>query len=146
MVSQTCLDLHAGGCSYVVLAQVRVVPLDAVVQDGDHHVSAGVAPLPGRQNIHVGAAAAAVVLTVLRKPQASGIRTFGGGTAVDLTYNVPHAGPFRVIEAEEGGVCLGDPLHSWLDQLLLGPRHLQRKNPFRQETEEDACVRWSTQL
>lgn len=33
--------------TYVVLSEIRVVPLDAVIQNGDNHTFAGVAPLPG---------------------------------------------------------------------------------------------------
>lgn len=39
--------------AYVVLQEVRVVPLYAVIEDGDHHIFAGVAPLPGCQDIHL---------------------------------------------------------------------------------------------
>lgn len=39
--------------TYIVLSQVRVVPLDAIVQDGDHHILASVAPLPGCLNVHL---------------------------------------------------------------------------------------------
>lgn len=53
--------------TYVVLSQIRVVPLDAVVQYGDHHVLAGVAPLPGRQDVHLRATAAALIVAVLER-------------------------------------------------------------------------------
>ena len=50
--------------TYVVLGQVGVVSLDAVIQDGDHHVPAGVAPLPRRHHVHPGATAAVPVAAV----------------------------------------------------------------------------------
>lgn len=70
-------DLHEAvlwgwGWSYVVLAQVRVGPLNAVIQDADHHVPAGEPSLPGGQNVHLRATASASILTVLREPHRSG--------------------------------------------------------------------------
>ena len=41
-----------------------MVPLDAVVQDGDHHVPAGVAPLPRGHDVHPRATAAVSVAAV----------------------------------------------------------------------------------
>lgn len=39
--------------TYIVLSQIRVAPLDAVIQYGDHHILAGVAPLPGCLDVHL---------------------------------------------------------------------------------------------
>jgi len=55
----------AGGYTYVVRGQVGVVALDPVVQDGDHHVPAGVAPLPRRHDVHLRPAARLVGVAVV---------------------------------------------------------------------------------
>lgn len=55
--------------THVVLQQVGVVPLYPVIKDGDHHVPAGVAPLPGSDHIHLRAAAAVPVPAVLQGQQ-----------------------------------------------------------------------------
>jgi len=52
--------------AHVVLQEVGVVPLYAVVQDGDHHVFAGVAPLPGCQDVHLRPAVTAFLAAVLQ--------------------------------------------------------------------------------
>lgn len=44
-----------------------MVPFDAVIQDGHHHVFTRVAPLPGPHDVHVGLAVMDVVVAVLRK-------------------------------------------------------------------------------
>lgn len=58
---------HAYIHTHVVLKEVRVVPFDAVIQDGHHHVFTRVAPLPGPHDVHVGLAVMDVVVAVLRK-------------------------------------------------------------------------------
>lgn len=55
--------------THVVLQQVGVVPLYPVIKDGDHHIPAGVAPLPGSDHIHLRAAAAVPVPAVLQGQQ-----------------------------------------------------------------------------
>lgn len=53
--------------TYVVLLQVRVVPLDAVVEDGHDDALAGVALLPGGAHVHVQTVLGATVLGENRK-------------------------------------------------------------------------------
>lgn len=60
--------------------------------------------------------------------------------SVHFTYNVPHVGPFRVIEMNEAWVTLDIPLYSWFYYLLLSPGHLRlgmertvRATPFSME-------------
>lgn len=52
--------------TYIVLGQIRVVPLYAIIQYGDHHILAGIAPLPGCQNVHICATVAALIIAVLK--------------------------------------------------------------------------------
>lgn len=65
--------------THVVLKEVRVVPLDAVVQYGHHHVFARVAPLPRPHDVHVRLAIVDVVVAVLetREQVASGEQVEG---------------------------------------------------------------------
>lgn len=55
--------------THIVLHQIRVSPLNAVIQDGDNNVLSCVAPLPGSFNIHVGLAGMRVVTAVLKKKE-----------------------------------------------------------------------------
>lgn len=51
--------------THIVLHQIRVGPLNAVVQDSDHDVLARVPSLPGSFNVHVRLAGMCVVTAVL---------------------------------------------------------------------------------
>lgn len=55
--------------SHIILRQVRMVPLNTVVQDGDDHISTGVASLPGCKDIHFWTAAAVFITTVLENSE-----------------------------------------------------------------------------
>lgn len=52
--------------TYIILGQIWVVPLDAVIQDGDHHILAGVAPLPSCENVHLCVTATVPISTMLQ--------------------------------------------------------------------------------
>lgn len=75
-----------GRPTHVVLQQVGVVPLYPVVEDGDHHVPARVAPLPGGEDVHLRPAAAASVPAVLRAGAQSLIST---AHPAQSTFNPP---------------------------------------------------------
>ena len=62
--SPAFIDTQARG-TYIVLDEVRVVPLYAVVQYGDHHILPSVAPPPSPHHIHVRLAVMEVPITVL---------------------------------------------------------------------------------
>ena len=47
-----------GRIQYIVLGQIWMIRFDAIVQEGDHHILAGVVALPGCQDVHLGATAA----------------------------------------------------------------------------------------
>lgn len=49
----------------------------------------------------------------------------GMSYSVYYTYNVPHVGPFGVIEMNDVWVAMGVPLNSWFYNLLLDPVHLR---------------------
>lgn len=55
--------------THVVLHQIRMCPLDAIIQDGDHYVLPRVAPLPGTFDIHVWLAGMHVVTAMLEKEE-----------------------------------------------------------------------------
>lgn len=45
--------MHVSSSStYIIWGQVGVIPLYAIIKDGDHHVFARVAPLPRCLDIH----------------------------------------------------------------------------------------------
>lgn len=49
MVEYLCTFL---GLTYIVWGQVRVIPLYAIIEDGDHHIFPSVALLPRCLDIH----------------------------------------------------------------------------------------------
>lgn len=49
-----------------------MVPLDAIIQDGHHHVFACVASLPGPHNVHVRLAVIVIIIAVLQKKKKEG--------------------------------------------------------------------------
>lgn len=51
--------------THIVLGQIRMVLLNPIIQDGDNYIFPCVAPLPGGQDVHLGAAAAAFFCAVL---------------------------------------------------------------------------------
>lgn len=53
--------------TYIVLQQIRVVPLNAVVQDRHDDALPGVALLPGRANVHVQTVLGATILDKIGK-------------------------------------------------------------------------------
>ena len=123
--------------SYIVLSQIGVVPLNAVIQYGDHHILTSVAPLPGSQDVHLWVTVAALIIAVLKinidgrhqtSPTSCVVKMWVKNDSVYYTYNVPHVGPFRVIEMKKAWVILGLPLYSRFYYLLLGPVHLRQKH------------------
>lgn len=53
--------------THVVLKEVRVIPLNAVIQDGHYHIFACVASLPGPHNVHVWLAVIVIIVAMLQK-------------------------------------------------------------------------------
>ena len=65
LTSNTHIATNQCTHTYVVVYEVWVVPLDAVVQDGDHHILPCVASLPGTHDVHARLAVMDVIVTVL---------------------------------------------------------------------------------
>lgn len=61
-----CRPTRAYIHTHVVLKEVWVVPLDAVIQYGHHHVFTRVAPLPSPHDVHIRLTVMDVVVTVLQ--------------------------------------------------------------------------------
>lgn len=49
-----------------------MVPLDAVIEDGHHHVFTCVASLPGPHDVHVRLAVIVIIIAVLQKERRGG--------------------------------------------------------------------------
>lgn len=55
--------------TYIVLYEIWMVPLNPIIQDGNHHIFPCISSLPGTHDIHVRLAVMDIIITVLQKPE-----------------------------------------------------------------------------